>query len=65
MVLVDKLSMDTHFIPINSTFKEVNVAEIFMNEIFRSHGIPTTIIFDKDSKFTSRFWKILFEGLGT
>jgi hypothetical protein len=65
MVVVEKLSKDAHFIPIKSTFKAVNVADIFMKEIFRLHGIPTTIISDRDSKFTSRFWKGLFEGLGT
>jgi hypothetical protein len=61
MVVVDKLSKVAHFIPIKSTFKAVNVADIFMKEIFKLHGIPTTIISDRDSKFTSRFWKGLFK----
>jgi hypothetical protein len=65
MVVVDKLSKVAHFIPIKSTYKVVNIAEIFMREIFRLHGMPTTIISDRDPKFTSNFWKGLFEGLGT
>jgi hypothetical protein len=65
MVVVDKLSKVVHFIPIKSTFKAVNIADIFMKEIFKLHGIPTIIISERDSKFTSRFWKGLFEGLGT
>jgi hypothetical protein len=48
MVVVDKLSKDAHFIPINSTFKVVNIAEIFMKEIFILHVMPTTIISERD-----------------
>jgi hypothetical protein len=65
MVVVDKLSKATHFIPIKSTFKAIDVANVFIKEIFRLHGLPKTIISDRDAKFTSSFWKILFAGLGT
>jgi hypothetical protein len=65
MVVVDKLSKETHFIPIKSTFKSIDVANVFMKEIFRLHGFPKTIISDRDAKFTSSFWKSLFAGLGT
>jgi hypothetical protein len=65
MVVVDKLSKETHFIPIKSTFKAIDVANVFTKEIFRLHGLPKTIILDRDAKFTSSFWKILFAGLGT
>jgi hypothetical protein len=63
MVLVDKLSKTSHFIPIKSTFKAIDVANIFMKEIFRLHGFPKTIILDRDAKFTLSFWKSLFVGL--
>jgi hypothetical protein len=36
-----------------------------MKEIFRMHGLPKTIISDRDTKFTSNFWKTLFNGLDT
>lgn len=62
MVVVDKLSKVVHFIHIKSTYKAINIVEIFMKEIFRIHGIPKTIISDRDAKFTSKFWKDLFEG---
>jgi hypothetical protein len=65
MVVVDKLRKKTHFIPIKSTFKAIDVANVFMKEIFRLHGFPKTIISHRDAKFTSSFWKILFVGLGT
>jgi murein L,D-transpeptidase YafK len=68
MVVVDKLSKVTHFIPINSTFKAIEIANVFIKEIFKLHGLPKTmpktIILDRDAKFTSSFWKILFVGLG-
>ena len=63
MVVVDKLSKETHFIPVNSTYKVVNIADIFMKEIFRLHGIPKIVITDRDAKFTSRFWMSLFKGM--
>jgi len=65
MVVVDKLSKAAHFIPIKSTYKVVNIADVFMKEVFRLHGIPKVIISDRDVKFTGNFWKNLFQGLNT
>ena len=65
MVVVDKLTKTSHFIPIKSTYKADSIAKIFMKEIFRLHGLPKAIISDMDTKFTSNFWKILFADLGT
>ena len=65
MVVVDKLSKAAHFIPVKSTFKAINIADIFMKEIFRLHGISKVVISDRDVKFTSNFWKSLFKGLDT
>jgi hypothetical protein len=49
MVVVDKLRKETHFIPIKSTFKAIDVVDVFMKEIFRLHGMPKTIISDRDA----------------
>ena len=65
MVVVDRLSKSAHFIPVQSTYKTIQIADIFMKEIFRLDGIPKTVISDRDVKFTSTFWKTLFLGLGT
>ena len=65
MVVVDKLSKETHFILVKTTHKAANIAEIFMKQIFCLHGIPKVIIFDRDPKFTGNFWKSLFKGLNT
>jgi hypothetical protein len=43
----------------------VNIAEIYMTKIARLHGIPKKIVSDKDTKFTSNFWRGLFKGFGT
>ena len=65
MVVFDKLSKVTHFIPLNTTYKAANIVDIFMKQIFRLHGIPKIIISDSDPKFTGNFRKSLFKGLNT
>ena len=65
MVVVEKLTKESHFILVNSTYKADSIANIFMKEIFRLHGLPEAIIYDRDTKFTSNFWKSLFADLGT
>ena len=65
MVVVDKLSKEAHFIHVKTNYKAANIADIFMREIFRFHGIPKVIISDRDPKFTGNFWKSLFKGLDT
>jgi hypothetical protein len=62
MVVVGKLTKAPHFIPLKTTHKVTNVADIFMREITRLHDIPKTIVSDRDPKFTSKFWKGLFKG---
>jgi hypothetical protein len=65
MVVVEKLSNYAHFVPVKSTCKEIDIANIFMKEIFRLHGMPREIVFDRDTKFTSRFWKSLMASFET
>ena len=60
MVVVDKLTKETHFIPVKSTHKTDDIEKIFMKYIFRLHGLPKEI----NPKFTSNFWKDLFAYLG-
>jgi hypothetical protein len=64
MVVVKKLTKATHFIPMKVTHKATDVADIYMREIACLHGIPKTIVFDRDPNFTSKFWKGLFKGFG-
>ena len=65
MAVVDKLSKATHFILVKTTYKAANIANIFLKQIFRLHGISKVIISDRDPKFTSNFWRSLFKGLNT
>jgi len=65
MVVVDRLRKYNHFIPVQSTYKAVQIDNMFMKNICELHGIPKMIISKRDVKFTSAFWKTLFKGLGT
>ena len=64
-VVVDKLSKETHFILVKSTYKVVHIVDIFLKEIFRLHGIPKEIISNRNMKFTENFWRSLFSRLET
>ena len=57
MDVVDKLTKEAHFIPVKTTHKATNITDIYMKEVARLHGILEAIVSDKDSKFTSNFWK--------
>ena len=65
MVVVDKLTKATHFILVKTTNKESNITKIYMKQVSRLYGILKAIVSNKDLKFTSIFWKGMFEGFGT
>lgn len=60
MVVVDRLTKYSHFIPLNHPYTTLTVAKAFVWEIVRLHSVPTSIINDRDRVFLSSFWKILF-----
>ena len=64
-VVIDKLSKAAHFIPVKSTYKAMNIVDIFLKEIFRLHGIPKAFISNRGVNFTGNFWRSLFFGLET
>lgn len=64
-VVVDRLSKYAHFIPISHPYTAVMVAQIFFDNIFKLHGMPLTIVCDRDPAFTSLFWRELFQLNGT
>jgi hypothetical protein len=61
-VVVEKLSKSAHFVPVKSTCKAIDIANIFMEEIFRLHVMPMEIVSNRYTKFTSSFWKSLMAG---
>jgi transposase InsO family protein len=57
-VIVDRFTKMAHFIPLHKDQKKAeHLVKIFAREIWRFHGIPTDIISDRDSRFTSTEWK--------
>ena len=60
MVVVDRLAKYVHFMPLSHPYIAVKVAAVLMKEIFRLHGMPQSIVNDRDVVFTSKFWQELF-----
>ncbi|GJR29245.1 putative reverse transcriptase domain-containing protein [Tanacetum coccineum] len=64
-VIVDRLTKYAHFLPMREDYKMERLARLYLNEIVARHGVPISIISDRDSQFTSRFWQSMQEALGT
>ncbi|MCO5573582.1 hypothetical protein L7F22_027354 [Adiantum nelumboides] len=58
-------SKQAHFIPVRKKIKPEHMVKIFMQNIFKYHGMPQSIVSDRDPRMTSLFWKALFENMGT
>ncbi|KAG8503264.1 hypothetical protein CXB51_001221 [Gossypium anomalum] len=64
-VVVDRLAKSAHFIPVRTDYSLDKLAEMYVSQIVRLHGVPISIVSDRDPRFTSRFWKKFQEALGT
>ena len=64
-VIVDRLTKSAHFLPINVEDSLEKLAQLYVDEIVRLHGVPVSIVSDRDPRLSSRFWPSLQAALGT
>nr|GEZ15829.1 putative reverse transcriptase domain-containing protein [Tanacetum cinerariifolium] len=64
-VILDRLTKSAHFLPMCEDYKMDMLARLYLNEIIARHGVSISIISDRDSRFTSKFWQAMQEALGT
>ena len=64
-VVVDRLTKSAHFLPIRINYSVEKLAQVYLREIVKLHGVPESIVSDRDPKFQFRFWRSLSEAVGT
>lgn len=60
-VVIDRLSKAAHCMALKHPYTALEVAQILMDSVFKLHGMPNTIVSDRDVVFTIKFWKELFK----
>ncbi|GJR23147.1 putative reverse transcriptase domain-containing protein [Tanacetum coccineum] len=64
-VIVDRLTKSAHFLPMRETDPMDKLARLYLKEVVTRHGIPVSIICDRDPRFTSNFWRSFQKAMGT
>ena len=64
-VIVDRLTKPTHFLAMRMTFTLERFYRLYIQEIVRLHGVPVSIVSDRDPRFTVHFWKSFQKAMGT
>ena len=64
-VVIDRLTKVAHFIPMKQTSSAADLVPLYIKEVVRLHGVPKSIVSDRDSKFVSKFWQSLHNAMGT
>ena len=59
-VVVDRLSKYAHFMAVAHPYTAISIAQLFMDQVYRLHGLPQTIVSDRDPIFLSSFWREIF-----
>ena len=65
VVFVDKLTKMVHYVATTTTVTAPQLADIFLNHVVRHHGVPESILSDRDPRFTANFWRAFWNQLGT
>ena len=61
LVIVDRLTKYAHFLPVRHPYTAISIAKLFLDTIVKLHGMPQSIISDRDPIFMSSFWRELFK----
>jgi hypothetical protein len=64
LVVVDRLSKYAHFIALSHPYNASDIAQLFLDNVFKLHGLPKVILTDRDPIFTSTIWQSLFKAMG-
>ncbi|GJU81927.1 putative reverse transcriptase domain-containing protein [Tanacetum coccineum] len=64
-VIIDRLTKSAHFLPMRENDPIEKLMKLYMREVVTRHGVPVSIISDRDGRFTSLFWQALHKALGT
>ncbi|GKG42803.1 reverse transcriptase domain-containing protein, partial [Tanacetum coccineum] len=64
-MIIDRLTKSAHFLPMKETDTMERLTRLYLKEVVSRHGVPVSIISDRDSRFTSRFWQSLQKALST
>ena len=64
-VIVDRLMKSAHFLAVSMTFTLEEFCRLYIREIIRLHGVPVSIVLDRDPRFTTHFWKSFQRAIGT
>jgi hypothetical protein len=64
-VVIDRLTKVAHFIPMKQTSSAIDLVPLYIKEVVRLHGVPKSIVSDRDYKFVSKFWQSLHNAMGT
>src|SRR5579883_2484423 len=64
-VIVDRLTKVAHFIPVRICYSGDKLAQLYIDNIVKLHGVPSRIVSDRGTQFTSKFWKSLHKAMGT
>ncbi|MCO5574111.1 hypothetical protein L7F22_027890 [Adiantum nelumboides] len=65
LTIICRFSKQARFVPIRKKIKSEHMVKLFMHNVFKYHGMPQSIVSDRDPRMTSLFWKALFENMGT
>ena len=64
LVIVDRFTKYVHFIPLSHPYTASRVAALFLQHVFKLHGLPSSIVSNRDIAFTFLFWEELFSRQG-